>query len=148
MVTGFNHSGFVVRDMDKMVSFYRDDLGLVVVREVESIAPPEGNHTGIPGVKRSLTFVGVPDGEHVLELVQFIDPPSPEEEKRAMNYELGAAHVCFNVSDLETLHKDLSEKGIQFITEPKFTPTEDGGRRGIVYCRDPEGNFLEFIQPG
>ena len=52
MVTGFNHSGFVVRDMDKMVSFYRDDLGLVVVREVESIAPPEGNHTGIPGVKR------------------------------------------------------------------------------------------------
>ena len=30
MITGFNHSGFVVRDLDKMVSFYRDDLGLQI----------------------------------------------------------------------------------------------------------------------
>ena len=57
MVTGFNHSGFVVKDIDKMVAFYRDDLGLRVEREVDSKAPPSGNHTGIPGSHRILVFV-------------------------------------------------------------------------------------------
>ena len=27
MITGFNHSGFVVKDIEKMVAFYRDSLG-------------------------------------------------------------------------------------------------------------------------
>ena len=34
MITGFNHSGFVVKDLEKMVSFYRDDLGLEIEREM------------------------------------------------------------------------------------------------------------------
>tara|TARA_B100000686_G_C16703719_1_gene924971 strand:- start:993 stop:1211 length:219 start_codon:yes stop_codon:yes gene_type:complete len=58
MVIGFNHSGFVVRDLDKMVSFYRDDLGLTIDREIDSKAPTEGDHTGIPGAHRTLIFVG------------------------------------------------------------------------------------------
>ena len=37
MVTGFNHSGFVVKDIEKMVDFYRDALGLTVMREVNSV---------------------------------------------------------------------------------------------------------------
>ena len=45
MITGFNHSGFVVKDIDKMVAFYRDLLGLTVLRDVDSKAPPEGDHT-------------------------------------------------------------------------------------------------------
>ena len=49
MVTGFNHSGFVVNDIDKMVAFYKDALGLRVEREVDSKAPDTGDHTGIPG---------------------------------------------------------------------------------------------------
>ena len=93
MITGFNHSGFVVKDIDMMVEFYRDTLGLEVMREVDSVAPPEGDHTGIPGARRTLVFVGKPDGEHVLELVHFIDPPSPE--GHLDRHQLGAAHICF-----------------------------------------------------
>ena len=73
MVLGFNHSGFVVQDIDKMVSFYRDDLGLTVDREVDSKAPLEGDHTGIPGAHRTLVFVGK-GGEHALELVYIFTP--------------------------------------------------------------------------
>ena len=78
MVTGFNHSGFVVQDLEAMVAFYRDALGLSVIREADSIAPPSGDHTGFPGARRKLVFVGKPGGEHMLELVHYIDPPSPE----------------------------------------------------------------------
>ncbi len=145
MVTGFNHSGFVVKDINAMVEFYRDTLGLSVMREVDSVAPPEGDHTGIPGARRTLVFVGKPDGEHVLELVHFIDPPSPAGHLH--RHQLGAAHICFNVSDLGELASKLKSQGIRFITDPIFHEVEDGKRRGICYIQDPEGNYVELIQP-
>ncbi len=146
MVTGFNHSGFVVHDLAAMVAFYRDALGLEVVREVDSVAPPEGNHTGIPGSRRRLVFVGVPGGEHLLELVHYIDPPSPRGHLE--RNQLGAGHVCFNVDDLEELHEELEAQGVRFVTDPIFRVLPGGGRFGICYAQDPEGNYLEFIQPG
>ena len=144
MVTGFNHSGFVVKDIDKMVAFYRDDLGLRVEKEVDSKAPPGGNHTGIPGSHRTLVFVGT-QGEHSLELVHYINPTSPEGHLE--RNQLGSTHICFNVSDLESLHKKLVSKGIKFVTDPIFTDNDDGTRNGICYCQDPEGNWIELIQP-
>jgi glyoxylase I family protein len=144
MVTSFNHSGIVVKDLDRVIEFYRDALGLSVVREVDSIAPPGGDHTGIPGARRRLVFVGMPGGGHLLELVHYIDPPSPG--GYLDRHQLGAAHVCFNVDDLATLHRRLAGMGIEFVTEPIYKDTPDGGRTGICYARDPEGNWLEFIE--
>ena len=145
MIAGFNHSGFVVQDIDLMVAFYRDTLGLTVMNEIDSVAPPEGDHTGIPGAHRTLVFVGKPEGDHALELVHFIDPPSPG--GHLDRHQLGAAHICFNVTDLEALHQELSSKGVRFVTEPIMTYTPEGLRRGICYAQDPEGNYVEFIQP-
>ena len=145
MIAGFNHSGFVVQDIALMVAFYRDTLGLTVMNEIDSVAPPEGDHTGIPGAHRTLVFVGKPEGAHALELVHFIDPPSPG--GHLDRHQLGAAHICFNVTDLEALHQELSSKGVRFVTEPIMTDTPEGLRRGICYAQDPEGNYVEFIQP-
>ena len=145
MVTGFNHSGFVVQDIDVMVAFYRDTLGLTVVREADSIAPEGGDHTGFPGARRRLVFVGKPEGEHLLELVHYRHPPSPEGHLR--RNQLGAGHVCFNVDDLPRFYDDLRSKGVEFVTPPKFRDSDDGARTGVCYARDPEGNWLEFIGP-
>ncbi len=144
MITGFNHSGFVVRDLDKMVGFYRDVLGLTVLRERETQAGPAGDHTGIPGAHRFLVFVGKPDGEHSLELVYYVHPPSPE--GHLLRNQLGAAHVAFNVQDLEEFHRRLTAAGVPFVTPPRFRSGPDGAVTGICYAQDPEGNWLEFIQ--
>ena len=144
MITGFNHSGFVVQDIEMMVAFYKDVLGLTVMNEIDSVAPPEGDHTAIPGAHRTLVFVGKPEGDHSLELVHFIEPPSPE--GHLDKHQLGAAHVCFNVTELEALHDELTSKGVKFVTPPIMTDTPEGLRRGICYAQDPEGNYLEFIQ--
>jgi catechol 2,3-dioxygenase-like lactoylglutathione lyase family enzyme len=127
-----------------MVSFYRDSLGLEVMREVESVAPPEGDHTGIPGARRKLVFMGKPEGEHVLELVHFIDPASPQ--GHLDRRQLGAAHVCFNVDGLGKLYRRLAQEGVRFVTAPVFKDGPDGGSTGVCYARDPEGNWLEFIE--
>ena len=113
MITGFNHSGFVVKNLEKMVSFYRDDLGLK-------------------------------GGEHALELVYFIHPKSPS--GHLDRNQLGASHICFNVEKIEELYENLLSKGIKFVTPPIMSVTEDGKEKGICYCQDPEGNWIEFIQ--
>ena len=143
MVLGFNHSGFVIRDIEKMVSFYRDDLGLTIDREVDSKASSDGDHTGIPGAHRTLIFVGK-GGGHALELVYYIYPDSPEGHLE--RNQLGAAHVCFNVKNIEQLYQDLKSKGVEFVTPPILSTNADGSTHGICYCQDPEGNWLEFIQ--
>ena len=61
-------------------------------------------------------------------------------------HQLGSAHICFNVTDLATLSEKLKAEGITFITDPIFHDTPDG-RRGICYIQDPEGNYVELIQP-
>ena len=144
MVTGFNHSGLVVRDLDAMVEFYRDTLGLTVMREVESVAPPMGDQTGIPGARRTLVFLGKPECEHALELVHYIEPPSPK--GYLDRHQTGATHICFNVDDLERLYPRLSRKGVRFVTPPILRDTPEGGKSGICYAQDPEGNWLEFIE--
>ncbi|MCH8114943.1 MAG: VOC family protein [Chloroflexi bacterium] len=142
MVTGFNHTGIVVDDLARMVSFYCNDLGLEELNRVESNAPPEGNHTGIPGSRRTLVFVGFEDG-HRIELVKYHDPVSADRDDDMTR--VGTNHICFNVEDIEKIHTELSARGIEFVTEPIIRET-DNGRHGIVYARDPEGNWLEFIE--
>ena len=140
MVTGFNHTGIVVDDLDLMVGFYCGDLGLTELNRVESNAPPEGNHTGIPGSRRTLVFVGFEDG-HRIELVKYHEPTSVDRDDQMTR--IGTNHICFNVADIEKVHADLSARGIEFVTDPIIRQT-DNGRHGIVYARDPEGNWLEF----
>ncbi len=142
MVTGFNHTGIVVDDLERMVSFYCNDLGLTELNRVESNAPPEGNHTGIPGSRRTLVFVGFADG-HRIELVKYHEPVSADKTQEMT--QLGTAHICFNVEDIEKTHADLSARGIRFTTAPIIRKTENG-RHGIVYAQDPEGNWLEFSE--
>jgi catechol 2,3-dioxygenase-like lactoylglutathione lyase family enzyme len=143
LVSGFNHTGIVVNNLDLMVDFYCNDLGLTELSRGDSNAPPEGNHTGIPGSHRTLVFVGFADG-HRIELVKYHEPESVGRDDDMTR--VGTNHICFNVVDIEKTHADLSEKGVEFVTDPIIRQNDDGSRHGIVYARDPEGNWLEFIE--
>jgi len=142
MITGMHHTGITVHDIDRMVKFYTQDLGLKVLREIDSIAPPQGNHTGIPGARRKLVFVGF-ENAHEIELVHYVDPPAGT--GHLDKHQLGSMHVCFLVDDLAEVHHRLVEKGVHFATEPKYHDEADG-RLGVIYGQDPEGNWLEFIE--
>jgi catechol 2,3-dioxygenase-like lactoylglutathione lyase family enzyme len=143
LVSGLNHTGIVVNDLEKMVSFYCGDLGLIEHHRSESNAPPEGNHTGISGSRRTLVFIGFENG-HRIELVKYHEPTSASRDEDMIRE--GTNHICFNVDDIEKLQADLTAKGIEFVTDPIISFRADGTRHGIVYARDPEGNWIEFIE--
>jgi len=139
----FDHVGLVVKDVDKQKNFYCDILGLRLFGERESIAPPSGDHTNIAGVKRRLIFLCDQDGEVVLELVYYIDPPSPYGESLNPN-QINAIHLCFNMDNLQARYQELSKKGIRFLTPPKVLKTPDGRTVCLCYAQDPEGNWIEL----
>lgn len=144
MITSFNHSGIVVRDLDEMLRFYTEALGLTVLERYEMEAGPEGDHAGIPGARRTEVFLGLGDDGHMLELIRYLEPLSSDGHVELNR--LGATHVCFLVDDLDKAHQELVGKGVSFVTKPIFSKTPEGDDWGVVYFQDPEGNWLEFIQ--
>ena len=142
VITGFHHTGIDVKDLPAMVRFYTEELGLDTLLEIETNAGHEGDHTGVPGAVRTLVFVGF-EGGHQIELVHYHEPAASE--GHLDKHQLGASHVCFLVDDLTKTHAELSARGVEFVTEPKFKEV-DGKRIGVIYLRDPEGNWLEFIE--
>ena len=144
MITGFNHSGFVVKNIDRQVDFYQNVLGLKVIRKTNP--GPEGSrHTGIPDAYRALVFLGKEEDGHLIELVQFIKPQITDDGHVPNTY-IGAAHICFNVTNLKELYRSMVEKKMKFVTEPIIRTTESGVTTTICYGQDPEGNWLEFIE--
>jgi catechol 2,3-dioxygenase-like lactoylglutathione lyase family enzyme len=141
MVT-MEHTGLVVKDLDKQLTFYRDTLGMKVIRESSSIAPPGGDHTGVSNARRKLVFLGTVREEHQLELIYYIDPQSPPKSAIGQN-QVGSIHLCFKTDNVQDLYDDLLKQGIRFLTPPRVT---QGNRSILCYGQDPEENWIEFKQ--
>ena len=147
MVKDFYHTGFVVADLDKSMAYYRDTMGLQLLRHGESeSAPDRPSPLGFDHTHLKVAFLSLGNGHH-LELIQYIDPESPEDGGFRPN-DQGATHVAFFTKDVDGYVADMSQKGLTFPGTVNHR-TDDNGKvvRKIVYSQDPDGNWLEFIEP-
>ncbi|MFH1490942.1 MAG: VOC family protein [Pseudomonadota bacterium] len=96
MITGMDHMGLVVQDIEKQLAFYRDALGLLVDHDRDVRAPAEGDHTGISNVHRRLIFLKSPSGEPMFELIEYISPKSPTGHILD-HHQVNSIHLCFKV---------------------------------------------------
>jgi hypothetical protein len=103
-----------------MVAYYQGVLGLTVMNEIDSVAPPEGDHTGIPGALRSLVFTATLRVTTLSSWPTLSTQPAPTDTWTDTNSEPPTS-VCFNVTGLEALHKELTSKGVKFVTDPIIT---------------------------
>jgi len=51
--------------------------------------------------------------------------------------------MAFTVDDLDETHKNFSQDGIKFISEPKISP--DGFAK-VAFCSAPEGTYIELVE--
>ena len=75
----------------------------------------------------------------MLELVRYTDQPI---EPARINSRVGAAHLCFVVSDLQSAVAELRADGISFVSDPR----RDQFGTHWVYLHDPDGNTVELLQ--
>lgn len=142
-----HHLGLTVSDIERSIAFYRDTLGMTLVRRRPKVdADYVAKQTGYEHVALSVaSFKVSPDSRQSLEVVEYLNhagPPSEPATNRA-----GTSHLCLVVDDLRACYGALREQGVRFKSEPvriSAGPNEGGW---VVYFYDPDGYTLELFQP-
>lgn len=120
MIKAIHHVSVIVKDTERALEFYGDLLGL----SVDASRPD----LGYPGA-----WLCVADQQiHLLEL------PNPDSIKDRPEHGGRDRHVALTVSSVPKLKQRLQQHQIEF--------TESHSGRAAIFCRDPDGNALEFIE--
>lgn len=140
-----DHVAIVVRDIDSMIVFYRDIIGLDLLRT--GTVPPEAIEqlAGAVGVTAKYAFLGN-DRSAKIELGEFVPSGETRNPSAAFNT-LGIRHVAFTVARISDVAERMA--GSAYPTDlriEEFVVASTGAiaKRGLT-C-DPEGNAIEFIE--
>ncbi|MHB0878651.1 MAG: VOC family protein [Anaerolineae bacterium] len=114
-----HHIAVSTPDLKRLVSFYRDTLGL-----------PEAGHLG-----DAITFIDI--GGTRLELIEKTEATEPQAEGCK-----GMLHIAFEVDDVQATYDYYRAKGVEF-----HIPAREA-RPGlwVAFFKDPDGNILEFFK--
>lgn len=120
-ITALLHAGLLVSDLATARAFYESVLGFKPM--------PDRPDLPYPGQWYALS------GQQQLHLMQLNNP-----DANALRPEHGGRdrHIAFAVTHLDTLETKLEKSGIP------YTRSKSG--RPALFCRDPDGNTLEFIE--
>jgi catechol 2,3-dioxygenase-like lactoylglutathione lyase family enzyme len=140
MTMGIYHFGIIVSNIDRLLPFYCDILGMKVADDWGVMSSPDvAAVTGIPDAKIRIVMLQM--GDQTWELIQMVSPPGKPLPEDTPYAEVGHAHIAFQVDNVEDTCEYLKEKGIRIVCAPQ----EIGGKK-FFYCRDPEGLWVEFIE--
>jgi catechol 2,3-dioxygenase-like lactoylglutathione lyase family enzyme len=139
---GMHHVGIPVRSIERSLEWYREMFDL----EPSFIASAEGPELSqtVQLEDARLRFAFLELGNTVLELLEYESPVG--EDFALRNCDVGAAHICFEVQDVEATYEQLRARGANFSIKP--TPVLGGVLEGdwCCYMRDPDGIQIELWQ--
>ena len=115
------HVSFIVADTEKALGFYCDVLGLKT--------DPQRPDLGYPGA-----WLNLSDEQHI----HLLELPNPDPVSGRPEHGGRDRHTAFHINDLSVIQDALSGAGLG------FTLSKSG--RKALFCRDPDGNALEFIE--
>lgn len=121
-----HHIAIICSDYQRSKAFYTEVLGLEIVQEIYR----ESRNSYKLDLK-----VGA---QYQIELFSFPDPPARPSNPEAA----GLRHFAFEVEDIETEIKRLSEKGVH--TEPVRVDEYTGKK--FTFFSDPDGLPLELYE--
>lgn len=146
-LTGLHHLGLTVSDIERSITFYRDLLGMELIRRRPRVtADYVSRQTGYDGVELSVASFRVsPATGQSIEIVQYlthIGQPSDPATNRP-----GSSHICLLVDDLQASYDDLRAKGVRFTSEPVLITAGPNKGGWVIYFQDPDGYALELFEP-
>ncbi|MBA1145684.1 lactoylglutathione lyase [Ectothiorhodospiraceae bacterium WFHF3C12] len=148
----FNHTMLRVKDPERSLDFYTRVMGMRVLRrldfeearfslyflakteDVEAIPEDEGERMAWAFSQRG-----------ILELTHNwgTEKESGQHYHNGNDEPQGFGHICFAVPDLEAAVAWFDENGVQYVKRP-----EDGRMPHIAFIKDPDGYWIEILQPG
>lgn len=141
MILSKRHTGLVVRDLARSISFY-ETLGLKVWRREEETGPFIDTVVGIQGVRIEWAKMKCPDGSMV-ELLQYHSHPDSQPRIIVPSNRLGCSHVAYTVDDIAQTCQEIVRLGGSVVNPPALTPD---GLVKVAYCHDPNGILMEVVE--
>ncbi len=146
-----NHSMLRVKDPAVSLAFYTGVLGMRLLRKLD-----------FPEMKFSLYFLArVEDDEAVPEdvsertvwtfrqrgILELTHNWGTESDETFRYHDgnaqpQGFGHICFSVPDLGAAVAWFDEKGVTYVKRP-----EQGKMRNVAFIKDPDGYWIEIVQP-
>lgn len=120
LISRIAHASLLVADVDISLRFYRDVLGMTL----DSARPD----LGYPGA-------WLWAGNQQVHLLQL---PNPDPTAGRPAHGGRDRHIAFDVNDFHALRLALDK------ASTGYTLSRSG--RNALFCRDPDGNALEFMQ--
>ena len=119
-------------DFQKSIDFYKK-LGFYVAQKWEK--PGKSKIAELEHKKSSI----------MIELVSYDDPNihSPPNDVKSDTKITGYRHISFSSKDIEEDKKKLEDIGIAQNIEIKYSSRVNAN---YLFIRDPDGNYIEFIQ--
>jgi catechol 2,3-dioxygenase-like lactoylglutathione lyase family enzyme len=143
-VSGVDHIGLTVTDIERSIEFYTSVLECSIVMRQEKEGGYLAAIVGYPGAHVLMTHLQPPGGGPRIELFQYLVPESTGRDLEPRN--VGNAHICFVVEDLAGLYERLVENGISTISPPVEVDTGVNAGGSSLYLYDPDGITLELFQ--
>jgi lactoylglutathione lyase len=126
MIQRLAHIGLTVFDLDKMLDFYTNILGLTVDGQVDH---PRGG---------TIVFLKGPRGE-MFEMIRYADPKPHDGRDKDRT---GLHHFGLLVDDIEQEYRRLQALGVEFDGKIKVNTSSDLA----IHFWDPEGNRVHLTQ--
>jgi methylmalonyl-CoA/ethylmalonyl-CoA epimerase len=135
LVTGVDHVGIAVADLDEAITWYADTLGLVATHtetnEQQGVREAMLSAPGDTGAAIQLLAPLRPDSP----IGKFIDRNGP-----------GIQQLAYRVTDVDAACAALREKGVRLLYAEPRRGTADS-RINFVHPRDAGGVLVELVEP-
>jgi catechol 2,3-dioxygenase-like lactoylglutathione lyase family enzyme len=144
MVTGCEHIGIQVSDVERSARFYRDALGFELLSRSSRSEPYVQRVVGYPGVTLEVAMLRIPGTDVELELLEYRGVEGTPIDPATANP--GTMHFSLWVEDLDALYARLCSEGVTFVSDVEVSDAGPlkGGK--VVYMKDPDGVRVELVE--
>ena len=134
LVTGLDHVGIAVADLDASIEWYHDHLGMILVHE--EVNEDQGIREAmltVPGTSAQIQLMAPLDETSVI--AKFLDKRGP-----------GIQQLAVRVSDLDSLSNRLRSQGARLVYEMPRRGTANS-RINFIHPKDAGGVLIELVEP-
>jgi len=141
LIHGVRHTGIVVNDIKRAISFWVDLLGFEVVSNQVETGEFIDRLLGLEGVSVQTVKLIAKD-KTMIELLHFESHPDMN-VWNGRTYSTGLTHLALNVSDINALIDQLKLLGYLPLHEIQLSPN---GKVRVCYIPVYEGLLLELVE--
>jgi len=144
------HVNTNVTDIDRSLAFYRDGVGLVPGTHTAPTAEQSGELFGFDSAKWDGYLLGGanPDRHQGLDLLQWIDPPTPTGATLAAVTDVGLHRIAVSTPDIAATIRACLAHGGTLVADAHPVDLGNGSTLDMAMVADPDGVQVELIEGG